>query len=313
MEVYYLNHIVKFKLLISGANSMLSNIENYLDVPDGRIWYNKFYTPENENKIPLIILHGGPGIPHNYLTNLSAMATLVPVIFYDQLGCGKSKVQENNNKLWELSRFIDELEILINHLGHIQIYLFGHSWGGALAVKYTSKNPHKVKKLMLASPLLNTKVWMKDANYLLNQLPIVTSEVIRKHELSRDFDSQEYQDATYIFYQNYLCRMPEWPESLNYSFQNMNPNIYSIMWGPSEFLVTGNLINFDCLDDLNVLTMETLITCGKFDEARPESMHGVLSFLPNGKLVIFEKSAHLAHLEEGDKYLRVLKEFINEE
>ncbi len=96
--------------------------------------------------------------------------TQIPIIFYDQLGCGKSAIQKENNELWVLSRFVEELEILINHLGHAQVYLFGHSWGGALAAKYALKNSSKVKRLILASPLLSTKMWIKDASYLLEQL-----------------------------------------------------------------------------------------------------------------------------------------------
>ena len=284
-------------------------IENYLAVPGGKIWYQKFFTKDNQDKTPIIILHGGPGFPHNYLENLASLAIKLPVIFYDQLGCGKSALSEENNDLWKLPRFIEELAILINHLGAKQVYLLGHSWGATIAAEYAIKNPHKIKKLILSSPLLSTPLWAKDTRYLLEQLPDV-SRVVIKHELDGTYDSQEYQDATLTFYQHYLCRLPEWPEALKYSFEHFNTTVYKTIFGPSEFTVTGNLSDFDCLDQLYLLTMPTLITCGRFDEARPESMQNIVKKLPEGKLVIFEKSAHVAHLEESDLYLNVLTDFI---
>lgn len=284
-------------------------ISMFLEVKFG---IKNFFSTENRDKTPLVVLHGGPGVPHDYLRNLTQLTANNPVVLYDQLGCGKSVVTGEHPELWVLPRFVEELEILINHLGTTCINLLGHSWGGTLATEYTLKNPHKIKKLILASPLLSTPLWIKDTRYLLEKLPPEISQIITKHEEEGTLDNQEYQDATHIFYKHYLCRMSEWPEDFKYSFSQLNLSVYHTMFGHSEFTVTGNLINYDRLNDLHLLKMPTLITCGRFDEARPESMQSIVKLLANGKLAIFENSAHIPHLEESEKYLKILSEFIGD-
>ena len=57
-----------------------------------RTWYQMLGDPSAAGRrLPLLVLHGGPGLPHDYLEDLGVLAeTGRPVVFYDQLGCGKS-------------------------------------------------------------------------------------------------------------------------------------------------------------------------------------------------------------------------------
>src|SRR5579872_5440507 len=65
----------------------LAEGQGYLDVDGGKIWYRVVGTG---NKTPILLLHGGPGVPSYYLKPMSALGTDRKVIFFDQLGCGKS-------------------------------------------------------------------------------------------------------------------------------------------------------------------------------------------------------------------------------
>ena len=109
---------------------MQSNIpskEGYISVTGGKVWYKQHGT-SSVNKNPLLILHGGPGVPHNYLNSISKLADKRAVIFYDQLGCGNSDAPSDTN-LWKLSRFVEELQLIIKALDLDKIHLLGHSWG----------------------------------------------------------------------------------------------------------------------------------------------------------------------------------------
>jgi proline iminopeptidase len=79
--------------------------EGYVQVPGGRVWY-RIVGPANG--VPLVTLHGGPGIPHDYLTALEALAVERPIVFYDQLGCGLSD-RPDDLTLWHIDRFVEEL------------------------------------------------------------------------------------------------------------------------------------------------------------------------------------------------------------
>src|ERR1017187_6768728 len=104
--------------------------EGFLDFRGYKTWYG-IYGDLSSGKLPLIVLHGGPGYPHYYLENLSELSKKGwPVILYDQLGCGKSS-RPSDPKLWTIQLFIDELNVLRDKLGLKNINLLGHSWGGS--------------------------------------------------------------------------------------------------------------------------------------------------------------------------------------
>lgn len=143
----------------------------------------------------------------------------------------------------------------------------------------------------------------------MQQLPESTQKIIMQHEYAGTTDSSEYQAAKNLF-NSLLCRIHPDPENLTYSLTHSNREIYQAMWGPSEFTVTGNLKDFDRINDLASLTIPVLITCGRFDEASPQTMQKAQGNSKNIKVVIFEKSAHVAHLEEEEKYYNTLLEFL---
>lgn len=286
--------------------------EGYVSVIGGKIWYRIFTNnSDQQNRAPIIILHGGPGTPHNYLLNLSDLSKHRSVIFYDQLGCGKSFIENADNDLWIMSRFVLELHELINALGINQFHLFGHSWGGSLAVEYALLYPKNVRSLILASPVLSVPLWLEDTKRLLKKLPEPTQQIINQYEREGTTESSEYQIAKNEF-NNLLCRIHPNPEDLVYSLTHSNRNVYQMMWGPSEFTVTGNLKNFDRINNLININSPILITCGRYDEASPLSMEKAQKKSKDAKLVIFENSAHVAHIEESGKYLHTLERFLVE-
>src|SRR5262249_24308738 len=76
-----------------------------IDVPGGKVWYQ---IVGSGPKTPLLLLHGGPGVPSYYLKPLAALADERPVVFYDQLGCGRSPAPADS-ALWTTERFVQEL------------------------------------------------------------------------------------------------------------------------------------------------------------------------------------------------------------
>jgi proline iminopeptidase len=65
----------------------------------------------NNPDLKVLLLHGGPGCTHEYLEACDSYlpAAGVEYYYYDQLGSGRSD-QPEDLSLWELDRFIDEVE-----------------------------------------------------------------------------------------------------------------------------------------------------------------------------------------------------------
>lgn len=278
----------------------MSNHENFLQVTGGKIWYKVLVG--NAKNTPLIVLHGGPGSSSYSMQTLHALSQDRTVVFYDQLGCGLSDRSDDTN-LWKKERFVLELETLREHLGFNQISLLGQSWGTMLAVLYTLKYPKRVKALALSGPFFSSKKWIEDTNKLKLTLPEKIQKIINENERNKTYESKEYEKATLEFYKKYFCRIYPYPKPIRDGRKlKMNgEEVYNIMWGPTEFHCTGNLKNVDLTEKLKEIKIPVLLMCGKYDMATPETTRFYMNQFPNGKMEIFDKSAHLMFLEEKRK------------
>ena len=279
-----------------------------------RIWYRVVGGPAQPApaRSPLLVLHGGPGTPHDYLEPLEGLAdTGRPVVFYDQLGCGNSD-QPHDPSLWSVELFLEELATVRQELGLERVHLLGHSWGGMLAMEYALTRPEGLASLVLASSLASVPQWIAEANRLREELPQEAEETLRRHEEAGTTDEPAYQEAMMVFYRRHVCRLDPWPEPLVRTFAKLdaNPEVYHAMFGPSEFHATGTLRGWDIRDRLGEIRLPTLITSGRHDEATSAIAETVHRGIEGSEWVVFERSAHVAHLEEEDEYRRVAEDFM---
>jgi len=281
--------------------------EGHISVPGGRVWYKIVGSGDT---IPLLVLHGGPGSPHNYLKPLESLSDERPVVFYDQLGCGNSDRPEDPN-LWHTERFVEELAKVRQSLNLEQAHILGHSWGSMLATDYALTQPEGIVSLILASPPLSIPRWLEDVGTYRKQLPADVQEVLDRNEIAGTTESEEYEEAVMEFSRIHLCRMDPWPEVLEQTLVGSGLQVYHTMWGPSEFFMTGNLADYDRTSRVGELVVPTLFTCGRYDEASPDTTAWYQSLIPQAEIAIFENSSHMPHLEEMELYLQVVREFLN--
>ena len=283
--------------------------EGYLQVPDGRVWYS--IAGLGRAKTPLLCLHGGPGMPHDYLESLADLSDERPVIFYDQLGCGRSPAP-SEERTWTMQRFIDELVSVREGLGLDEVVLFGNSWGGTLALVYTLDHAPGLKGLILSSALVSASRWVEDAQKLSGCA--ARRGAGRAGPLTSRAGSSrcpEHQGAAAEFYRRHLCRLSPWPTSIERTFAGMGGDVYLAMWGPSEFgPVTGELASLELVDRLGEIRVPTLVTGGRFDEATPKQMQMLSAAIDGAELAIFESSSHTAFVEERTAYISRLREFL---
>lgn len=302
----YVITILVTACLAACADGGLTPGEGYIDVEGGRVWYQ---VVGSGNETPLLLLHGGPGAPSHYLKPLEQIADDRPVVFYDQLGAGRSPAP-NDPALWTVERFVQELDDVRSALGLDDVHILGHSWGSMLAMDYLLTEPEGVHSVIFASPALNVGRWTEDARNLLKALPADTQAIIEQHELDGTTDSPEYQEAVMAYYEMYLSRSEPWSSHLMDAFEGFNTDLYGYMWGPSEFTATGTLQNYNRESDLRDLTLPVLFTTGRYDEAIPETVEHFQSLVPGAKLLIFENSAHMTMLDEPEAYTEAVQNFL---
>lgn len=281
--------------------------EGFIPVTGGRVWYQVI---GEGDAIPLLALHGGPGVPHDYLEALEDLADERPVIFYDQLGCGRSD-RPDDVSLWQVERFVEEVSLVRKALGLAKIHLLGQSWGTVLAAEHALREPTGLVSLILAGPALSIPRTIEEMGYLVAELPTEVQATMRRHETAGTTDSPEYQQAVDVFNRRHLCRMQPWPDPLLRAIAGVGGSVYSTMWGPSECTCMGNLKEYDCAGRLGEITVPTLFTCGRYDETTPAGTAWYRELMPGSEIVVFEQSAHLPHLEEQELYMQTLRDFLH--
>lgn len=280
--------------------------EGYVSVPGGRVWYQ---IVGKLVRTPLVVLHGGPGYPHDYLQPLRELSSERPVIFYDQLGCGKSDRPEDAG-LWTIERFVEELITLRQELDLPKIHLLGHSWGALLAAEYALVEQEHVQSLIFASPCISMPLWCDDAQKLRKTLPVEVREALDQGEREGSVDQHFYLEAVDEYYRRFVCSVEPKPAVVEHSDAGAGTLVYTSMWGINEFSVSGTLKGYDLSSRLPEIDLPALFTCGKFDEATPRTCKWYQQQMSTASLLVFSKSAHMPHLKETERYLRALKKFL---
>ena len=286
--------------------AFLKREEGFVEVDGYRVWYRR----SGEGNIPLMVLHGGPGAGHDYLESLEGLAENREVIFYDQLGCGRSD-RPDDASLWRIERFVAEVDTVRGALGLERIHLLGQSWGGWLAIEYMLSQPQGVVGLVLASTSASIQQFVAEAERLKAALDPEIYETMQRHESSGKLHHPDYEAAVMEFYRRHLCRLDPWPEPLSRSLENLEGNpVYETMNGPNEFYVIGNLRDWDRTQRLGEIGAPTLVTVGRHDEITPACAETIHHGIRGSKIRVFEQSAHVAHLEETDAYLQTIADFL---
>ena len=283
--------------------------EDYLDLPDGKLWYR---IDGSGTATPILVLHGGPGAAHDYLDSLADLASASrKVVFYDQMGCGSSARPDDPAK-WTVEYFIKEIDQVREKLGLGKVHLIGQSWGGMLAMAYMATKPVGIISLTIASSPANVPKWIKELERLRAELPQDVQDTLLKHEQDGTTDSSEYEEATMVFYRRHLCRLQDWPEPLSRSLgPQLGKQVYNTMNGPNEFHVIGSLKTFDVEQGLSDIKEPTLVTGGAYDEITPVLTRAIHDAVKGSQYKLFTESSHVAHWEERELFMKVVQDFID--
>ncbi|GAB4315357.1 MAG: proline iminopeptidase-family hydrolase [Candidatus Zixiibacteriota bacterium] len=293
---------------VTSGVAALDRGEGYLNISGGKVWYR---VDGDGSGVPLLVIHGGPGLPSDYLFSLSDQGKERPVIFYDQLGCGRS-TRTTDPSQWTIDHFVAELDALRTHLGLDRVHLYGHSWGSIIAIEYMLTNPEGVESLVLAGPVFNFDQWSQDIDSLIGMFPDSIRAVISQTERDGTYQSAAFQQAVMDFYHSYLARQQPWSDDLVHALENRNRPMAEHMVGPSPFSITGTLSHYDCTDKLKLVTVPVLLLAGDHDEVLASTLVSYNKLLPNSRAAIVGRSGHLPSHDQPGKHNRIIKGFFRE-
>ncbi|KAI0380511.1 proline-specific peptidase [Hypomontagnella monticulosa] len=281
-------------------------------------WYK--VVGDLQSAIPLVVLHGGPGACHEYLLPLTDLAAHRPLVFYDQIGNGRSThlpEKSGDEAFWTVELFKSELDNLLTHLGlnNRPIDVYGHSWGGMLAAEWASTAESKhLRRLVLSNSLASMDAWKIGVDALRAQLPHDVQKVLDRSEETKDFESPEYEAAVEVFYKRHLSLSRPWPSpevQAALDWFAKDPTTYGTMYGPSELYISGALRNWTCIPMLSRIQVPTLLINGAQDEAQDVAMQPFFDHIQKVKWVTLDNAAHFSHVDQREAYMKHLESFLS--
>jgi proline iminopeptidase len=274
-----------------------------------KVWTKKI----GSSAIKVLLLHGGPGFSHEYLEALESFLPQagIEMYYYDQLGCNNSD-QPDDPSLWTLARYTEEVEEVRRGLGLEHFILYGHSWGGILAIEYALHHQQHLRGLVISDMTAGVQSYLKRTDFIKRQLPSDTLARLTALEAKEDYDSPEYQKIMMEdLYPKMICRVQPWPEPVSRAFRHANDKIYNLMQGKSEFLVTGNLKNWERWNRLHEIRVKALTIGSQYDEMDPEDMKKMATVMPNASYAFCPNGSHLCMWDDQETYFKHLLNFLH--
>jgi proline iminopeptidase len=283
-------------------------------VGDFRVWTKRVGSNPD---LTVLLLHGGPGATHEYLETCDGYlpAAGIEYYFYDQLGSFYSD-QPDDPSLWEIDRFVDEVEQvrLALGLGPESLVLYGQSWGGVLAIEYALAHQQQLKGLVVSNMMASIPAYNRYAEeVLMPEMDQAALAEIKRLEAAGETSDPAYEALLMEHhYVHHVCRLPadEWPDPVVRGFEHINPAIYVPMQGPSELGASGKLELWDRTADLHRIDVPTLVMGAEHDTMDPAHLRWMAEQLPRGRYHHSPDGSHLALVDDADVYFAGLVEFL---
>ena len=314
------NPSFKYDTDVSSINEVSNSDVKFIDIttPKGnfKVWTKKV---GNNPNIKVLTLHGGPGATHEYYEVAEEYFATenIEFYYYDQLGSLNSD-QPDDSSLWVTERFVEEVEQVRKALDLTSdnFYLYGHSWGGILAIEYALKYQDNLKGLIISNMVASIPDYNTYAEEVLSKQldPEVLKEIV-EIENAKDYDNPRYMELLIPHhYEKHILRIPEaeWPDAINRTFEHLNPNVYVLMQGPSEFRASGRLEQWDRKSDLSRIKVPTLTIGGTHDSMDPEHMKWMAGEVQHGRYLHCPNGSHWSMYDDSEIYFEGLIKFIND-
>jgi proline iminopeptidase len=302
----------------SGRDDVLSGGVKLIPIttPKGefRVWTKR---TGNNPRVKVLLLHGGPGATHEYLTACDSFfpAAGIEYYYYDQLGSAWSD-QPDDPDLWTIPRFVDEVEQVRQALGldRHNFYLLGHSLGGMLAIEYALQHQEHLKGLVISNMMSSGPAYNAYAEGVL--MPAMDQDAlaeIKYLEAANATNDPRYMELLMEHhYVQHILRMPAeaWPDPVNRAFAAINHAIYVPLQGPSELGAGGVLRTWDRTADLPEIKVPTLVIGARYDTMDPDLMEMMASRFPRGTYLFCPNGSHLAMYDDQVTYFNGIVDFV---
>lgn len=260
--------------------------------------------------IPLVILHGGPGLDHSYfLPQMEKLADTYELIFFDQRGSGKSSLRVDSTAM-TLDALVEDIDRVRDAYNLNTMNLMGHSWGGLLAMFYAIKHGDRLNSLILVNSTPPT-----------SELRSASFKIIGERTSREDSIAQALLVQTPGFKRRDPAAMQKYFRLLfRGSFRDrQKADELTLTFGPDYgarsklvqyFAKDPQLQAYDVLSRLETITCPVLIIGSDYDLAPPEANEHIHSHIAGSRYVVMKNCGHFPFIEAPAQFFPVVRDFL---
>jgi proline iminopeptidase len=258
----------------------------------------------DERRPPLVVLHGGPSIPSNYLLPIVNGVTDRAIVFYDQWGCGKSSRPSDETVPFSIPTMIQHLHMLVTkQWGLSKFHLLGHSFGGILAYEYLLQattggggGGGGCQSLILASAPTSAALIQEESKRLYREVNDLGAD-----EKEQDEDGATRQLYSETFRQTHECRLEQTPLAMIDALAQAGPTCWRGVQAIADYQATEKLGH-----------IPTLILRGEYDFCTRMCMDGWKDLIQNPapQTKTLTDCSHYGMLEDEHQYGKAITEFV---
>jgi pimeloyl-ACP methyl ester carboxylesterase len=252
-------------------------------------------------RLPVVMVHGGPGVP-DYLAPVAGIVEdLCLVHRYDQRGTGRSPwVGEHT-----IARHVRDLASLLDAWGHDRVVLMGHSFGTDMASYFLLAHPGRVAGLIqLAGPFLDP--W-REAYLAAQRVRRSGDQQARLDELeviAVRSDAEEIEYLTLSWFTDHADRARAWDWALA-AARTLRPVNYAMNAQLNAARKTGPLESR--VDDLRDLLPPGTVIIGGAGDTRPAAALRRLGARLNCEVIIIPDAGHNPWLDAPGEFAAALR------
>lgn len=279
--------------------------EGFVEVKDAQIYYKTI-----GQGAPLIVLHGGPGLSHDYLyPQLKILEQSNQVIFYDQRGSGRSTAKIDEEFI-SIKTYLSDIEALRKTLNLKKVSILGHSWGGFLAINYAIAYPENVEKMILSNSVPATSEEYEFFGIELSKRLTPYQPELTAIQETKGFDEGN-PELFEKFYRTLFRAYFYNPEMANELYLSASPEAF-LNGAKVNYIFNETLLKkpFDLRPSLRKLNIPTLVIHGDVDIIPLITATHLHENISGSQLIVLKNSGHFPEIESQEPYFHALREFL---
>lgn len=270
---------------------------------------------------PLVLIAGGPGDSHAYFKPyFSQLSKKFTVVYFDARGRGRSS--RPAGAIYSVEKDVDDLENLRVQLGYSRLRVFGHSYGGIVALSYALRYPENVDRLILCNTFHSAEGWQDNIDncnrHIQQSYPDVWEKLMdmRKRMTSDTKEWREVYDpcigSLYWYNINKKKKYQETYRKIRAAADDFSESVYYAIIGPDpDFQVSGSMKALDLRERLKTLLVRTLILSGRGDKiATVQQAMEIHALIPQSMIYVFDQSGHLPFVEQNKIFTDTVNRFL---